>query len=139
MALQPPTAQHLRRLAEAQCFELAEEELAAFQSLLPGIFTALDALDQAPSNLRNQTVIVSSQPRIESYGCQNWHPERLSQPRVPETDHGSSRESPFARLAQPRSDANVAGQCLQRYENEQDRLIPQSDRLPFAHRHCGCS
>ena len=49
MALQPPTAQHLRRLAEAHCFELAEEELAAFQSLLPGIFTALDALDQAPS------------------------------------------------------------------------------------------
>ena len=51
MALQPPTAQHLRLLAEAHHFELNEEELAAFQSFLPGIFTALDTLDQAPSNL----------------------------------------------------------------------------------------
>jgi Asp-tRNA(Asn)/Glu-tRNA(Gln) amidotransferase C subunit len=46
MALQSPTAQHLRRLAEAHHFELNENELAAFQSLLPGIFTALDGLDQ---------------------------------------------------------------------------------------------
>jgi hypothetical protein len=51
MALQSPTAQHLRQLAEAHRFELGEDELAAFQSLLPGIFTALDSLDQAPSNL----------------------------------------------------------------------------------------
>jgi hypothetical protein len=40
MALQSPTAQHLRQLAEAHRFELGEDELAAFQSLLPGIFTA---------------------------------------------------------------------------------------------------
>jgi amidase len=51
MALQSPTAQHLRQLAGAHRFELGEDELAAFQSLLPGIFTALDSLDQAPSNL----------------------------------------------------------------------------------------
>ncbi len=51
MALQPPNAQTLRRLAGTHRFELGDDELAAFQSLLPGVFAALDALDQAPSNL----------------------------------------------------------------------------------------
>src|SRR5215813_8239831 len=51
MALQPPTAQHLRRLADAHHFELTDDELAAFQSRLPDTFAALDNLDQAPSNL----------------------------------------------------------------------------------------
>jgi amidase len=51
MALQPPNAQQLRRLAGIHRFELGDDELAAFQSLLPGVFAALEALDQAPSNL----------------------------------------------------------------------------------------
>jgi amidase len=51
MALRPPTADHLRDLAQANYFELNDEEVAAFQSLLPGMFAALEALEQAPSNL----------------------------------------------------------------------------------------
>src|SRR3990172_5063994 len=51
MALRPPTAEQLRDLAQANYFELNDEEVAAFQSLLPGMFAALEALEQAPSNL----------------------------------------------------------------------------------------
>jgi len=62
-------------------------------------------------SLRNQMAIVSLQPRIESHGCQNRHPERLAQSRVPETNHGGSRGSSFAGLPQARSDAHIVGQC----------------------------
>ena len=44
MALRPPTAEQLRDLAQANYFELNDEEVAAFQSLLPGMFAALEAL-----------------------------------------------------------------------------------------------
>ena len=51
MALRPPTADDLRRLAAANYFELTDEEVSAYQSLLPDMFTALETLEQAPSNL----------------------------------------------------------------------------------------
>ncbi len=51
MALQPPTADDLRRLAAANYFELSDEEVSAYRSLLPGLFAALENLEQAPSNL----------------------------------------------------------------------------------------
>ncbi len=51
MALRPPTAEDLRRLAEANYFELSDEEVSAYQALVPGIFEALEMLEQAPSNL----------------------------------------------------------------------------------------
>jgi hypothetical protein len=62
MALQPPTTQHLQRLGEAHHFELNEDELAAFQSRLPGTFAALDTLDQAPSNL--PPLVITSAIRV---------------------------------------------------------------------------
>ena len=51
MALRKPTGDELRRLAEAHHFELSQEELEAFQSMLPGMFASLDELDQKPTNL----------------------------------------------------------------------------------------
>ena len=63
--------------------------------------------DFAGLSPRNQTLIVSSQPRIESYGSQNWHPKRLPQPSVPQTDDGGSRESFLPGLPQPGSYTNV--------------------------------
>ena len=51
MALRPPTADDLRRLAAANYFELSDEEVSAYRSLLPGLFAALENLEQAPSNL----------------------------------------------------------------------------------------
>src|SRR2546428_617467 len=51
MALRQPSADDLRRLAAANYFELSTEEVAAFQSLLPEMFAALDTLDQAPAQL----------------------------------------------------------------------------------------
>lgn len=51
MALRHPTADDLRRLAAANRFELSNEEIAAYQSLLPDMFAALDTLDQMPTNL----------------------------------------------------------------------------------------
>ena len=51
MALRKPTGDDLRRLAEANNFELSVEEVEAFQSMMPGMFASLDELDQKPSNL----------------------------------------------------------------------------------------
>jgi hypothetical protein len=84
---------------------------------------------------RNQTVIVSSQPRIESYGCQNWHPERLTQ-----TARSRDGSRQFQRIAVCRIGAAAERRqrswpMLRRCENAQDRLILRSDRLSFAHRH----
>src|SRR5438876_8648408 len=51
MALRQPSADDLHRLAAANYFELSTEEAAAFQSLLPEMFAALDTLDQTPAHL----------------------------------------------------------------------------------------
>ncbi len=51
MALREPTADQLRRLAAANYFELSDEELDAFRSLLPDMFAALNTLEQAPAQL----------------------------------------------------------------------------------------
>lgn len=51
MALRRPSAEDLRRLAAASHFEMTNEEVDAYLSLIPDMFTALDALEQAPSNL----------------------------------------------------------------------------------------
>lgn len=51
MPLRPPTADDLRRLAVAHHFELTNEEVEAYQALMPDMFAALDALDQMPSHL----------------------------------------------------------------------------------------
>ena len=51
MALRRPSAEDLHRLAEAHHFALNGEEIEAFQSLMPDMFAALDALDQAPAQL----------------------------------------------------------------------------------------
>ena len=48
MALRMPTAEDLRRLAEANHFELSEEELDAFQGLLLGLFVSYELLEQTP-------------------------------------------------------------------------------------------
>ncbi len=49
MALRPPTAEDLRKMAAANYFELSADELADFQSLMPDMFTSLDQLDQMPA------------------------------------------------------------------------------------------
>lgn len=51
MALRQPSADDLRRLAVANHFELSAEEVEAYQSLMPDMFAALNALDQAPAHL----------------------------------------------------------------------------------------
>ncbi|HTY56040.1 MAG TPA: amidase [Bradyrhizobium sp.] len=51
MALRAPNADDLRRLAAANHFELSDEEVAAYRTLLPDMFIALESLIQAPSNL----------------------------------------------------------------------------------------
>ncbi len=51
MTLRKPTRDDLERLAEAHYFELSDEELEAFQNMLPAMFASLDELDQKPSNL----------------------------------------------------------------------------------------
>ena len=71
MALRKPTGDDLRRLAEAHNFELSEEEVEAFQSMLPGMFTSLDELDQKPSNLpaiayRDRDPGIRPSPRVRS-------------------------------------------------------------------------
>src|SRR5262245_1626220 len=50
MALRRPTADDFHRLATAHHFELTSDELEAYQALMPTMFAALDALDQAPAN-----------------------------------------------------------------------------------------
>src|SRR5215510_7385365 len=51
MALRRPTADDLRRLAATHNFTLNNEEIDAYQSLIPDMFTLLNELDQTPSNL----------------------------------------------------------------------------------------
>jgi amidase len=51
MALRRPSVEDLQRLAAANHFELSPEEVDAYQALLPDMFAALDALDQAPGQL----------------------------------------------------------------------------------------
>lgn len=51
MALRKPTGDDLRRLAEANHFELSADELEAFQAMLPGMFASLDELAQKPGTL----------------------------------------------------------------------------------------
>ena len=48
MALRIPTAKDLERLAEANHFQLNEQELEAFQALIPGMFESYEVLDQMP-------------------------------------------------------------------------------------------
>ena len=48
MALRIPTVNDLRRMAEANHIELNEEELEAFQNLIPGMFASYEAIDQMP-------------------------------------------------------------------------------------------
>ena len=48
MGLRLPTAKDLERMAEANYFQLNEEEMEAFQSLIPGMFASYDVLDQMP-------------------------------------------------------------------------------------------
>jgi len=55
MALRPPTTDDLHRLAALNHFELSDEEITAYQSLLPDMFAALDTLDQLPTNLPSLT------------------------------------------------------------------------------------
>ena len=43
-----PTAEDLLRLAETNYFELSEEELSAFQALIPGLFDNYELLDRMP-------------------------------------------------------------------------------------------
>ena len=51
MTLRKPTKDDLHRLAQANHFELSTEEAEAYEAMLPDMFAALDALDQAPANL----------------------------------------------------------------------------------------
>ena len=48
MALRIPTGKDLERLAEANHFQLSEQELEAFQNLIPGMFESYEVLDQMP-------------------------------------------------------------------------------------------
>ncbi|MCY4388793.1 MAG: amidase [Desulfurellaceae bacterium] len=51
MSLRKPTKDDFHRLAQANHFELSAEEAEAYEAMLPDMFAALDALDQAPANL----------------------------------------------------------------------------------------
>ena len=48
MVLRLPTAEDLKRMAHMNHFELNEEELAAFQVLIPGLFENFEQLEQMP-------------------------------------------------------------------------------------------
>ena len=48
MTIRRPTAQDLRRLAQANHFDITDQEMAAFQSMIPGLFHSYDALAQMP-------------------------------------------------------------------------------------------
>ena len=51
MPLRKPTTDDFHRLAQANHFELSTEEADAYAAMLPDMFAALDALEQAPANL----------------------------------------------------------------------------------------
>ena len=48
MAIRRPTGQDLRRLAAANHFDISDDEMAAFQAMIPGLFSSYDALAQMP-------------------------------------------------------------------------------------------
>ena len=48
MALRPPTDDDLRRLAEANHFQLNDEEVEGFQAIIPGLFDSYEQLDRMP-------------------------------------------------------------------------------------------
>ena len=49
MAIRLPTAEDLRRLAEANYFELTEQELSDFQDLIPNLFAPYEQLERTPT------------------------------------------------------------------------------------------
>ena len=51
MPLRIPSAKDLERMAAANNFELNEEEAAAFQNLMSGMFSSYDTLDQMPQHV----------------------------------------------------------------------------------------
>ena len=48
MIIRLPTAEDLQRIAEDNYFELSDEELAEFQSLIPGLFANYEQLERMP-------------------------------------------------------------------------------------------
>ena len=50
MTYRLPTAEDLKKLAAASQFELSEEELEAFQALLPGLFDNYEMLERTPEH-----------------------------------------------------------------------------------------
>ena len=48
MTIRKPTAQDLRRLAEANHFEITDAEMGAFEAMIPGLFDSYDQLAQLP-------------------------------------------------------------------------------------------
>ena len=48
MAIRRPTSQDLLRLAEANHFEITEDEMEAFEAMIPGLFESYDILAQLP-------------------------------------------------------------------------------------------
>lgn len=48
MTIRRPTSQDLRRLAEANHFDITDAEMAAFQAMIPGLFESYDILEQLP-------------------------------------------------------------------------------------------
>ena len=48
MTIRRPTSQDLRRLAEANNFEISDDEMEAFESMIPGLFESYDSLVQTP-------------------------------------------------------------------------------------------
>ena len=48
MAIRKPTPEDLKRLAEANHFELAEDELEGYQLMISALFDSYDVLDQMP-------------------------------------------------------------------------------------------
>ena len=48
MSIRRPTSQDLRRIAEANHFEITDAEMEAFEAMIPGLFDSYDALEQMP-------------------------------------------------------------------------------------------
>ena len=48
MTIRRPTPQDLRRLAEANYFDITDAEMAAFEAMIPGLFESYDTLAQLP-------------------------------------------------------------------------------------------
>ena len=48
MTIRRPTSQDLRRLAVANSFEISDDEMRAFEAMIPGLFESYDTLAQLP-------------------------------------------------------------------------------------------